>query len=146
VLEAEVTALREGRALDADALRRAREAAQAPTAVATLPPPDASEQAVIAAEPAPAEPGPAAAAPEIVTPVFADPIVEQAGPAPVAPTPEPAASEPDAPQPAAPEPAPDTPPIKAGEGSGEETREGGGETGATAAVEAVDEKGDSSRA
>jgi DivIVA domain-containing protein len=138
VLEAEVTALREGRALDADALRRAREAAQAPTAVATLPPPDASEQVVIAAEPAPvepapvepapAEPAPAEPAPEIVTPVFADQIVEQAGPAPVAPTPEPAA----------PEPAPDTPPIKAGEGNGE--------AGATAAVEAVDEKGDSSRA
>jgi len=34
VLEAEVTALREGRTLDADALRRAREAAQAPSTAA----------------------------------------------------------------------------------------------------------------
>jgi DivIVA domain-containing protein len=51
VLEAEVTALREGRTLDADALRRAREAAQAPTAVATLPDATAAESAVVVAEP-----------------------------------------------------------------------------------------------
>jgi len=123
VLEAEVTALREGRALDADALRRAREAAQQPTAVATLPPPpDAPEQAVVVAEPAAVEP----AVPLTVEPVFADPIVEQAGPAPAAPEP---AAEPSRPEPA---------PIKDDEPAGEAE--------ATAAVEAVDEKGDSSRA
>jgi DivIVA domain-containing protein len=130
VLEAEVTALREGRALDADALRRAREAAQQPTAVATLPPPpDAPEQAVLVAEPAAVEP----AVPLTVEPVFADPIVEQAGPAPAAPEPAPAAPEPAA-EPSQPEPAP----IKDDEPAGEAE--------ATAAVEAVDEKGDSSRA
>ena len=41
VLEAEVTALREGRTEDADVLRQAREAASRPTAAATLPPPSA---------------------------------------------------------------------------------------------------------
>ena len=138
VLEAEVTALREGRALDADALRRAREAAQQPTAVATLPPPpDAPEQAVVVAEPAAVEPMTAApvaaepvavepvavepAAPMTVEPVFADPIVEQAGPAPAAPEPT-----------AEPAPIEDDQPAEQVE--------------ATAAVEAVDEKGDSSRA
>ncbi|SNY05433.1 DivIVA domain-containing protein [Actinoplanes atraurantiacus] len=52
VLEAEVTALREGRVADADVLRRAREAAIAPVTPAPVP---ASEPK---AEPA-AEPGPA---------------------------------------------------------------------------------------
>jgi DivIVA domain-containing protein len=145
VLEAEVTALREGRTLDADALRRAREAAQQPTAVATLPPPDAPDEAdVVVAQPAPApifapatvtpaEPSPAApvavepAEPVTVDPVFADPIVDQAGPAPAAP--EPSSSEP-----SSSEPEPKDEPGTAGESE------------AATAVEAVDEKGDSSRA
>jgi DivIVA domain-containing protein len=107
VLEAEVTALREGRTLDADALRRAREAAQAPTAVATLPPPGGSEQAVAVAEPE-AEPAPASAsapvAPVAAAPVLADPLADPtaepshpgvAEPEPAAAEPEPAAVQPE---------------------------------------------------
>src|SRR5690349_9066568 len=56
VLEAEVTALREGRVADADVLRRAREAAIAPVAPAPAPASESASEP--AAEPA-AEPGPA---------------------------------------------------------------------------------------
>jgi hypothetical protein len=81
VLEAEVTALREGRTLDADALRRAREAAQQPTAVATLPEPadpegPAPAPAVVGVEPPSvdptAQPAVAPPAPATVPPASAD--------------------------------------------------------------------------
>jgi DivIVA domain-containing protein len=62
VLEAEVTALRDGRIADADALRRAREAA-----VAAVPPAPAADSPVIELDPVqadlPAEPKPEKSAP-----------------------------------------------------------------------------------
>jgi DivIVA domain-containing protein len=126
VLEAEVTALREGRTLDADALRRAREAAQSPTAVATLPPPG---EAVAVAEPEPeSEPEPAPAAPVAAAPVFADPTGEPTTdptaepPPPATAQPEPAAVQPepatDQPEPVADETAPETTTAEKAESEG----------------------------
>lgn len=77
VLEAEVTALREGRLTDADALRKAREAAIAPTG-------EPAEPAPIDITPEPATPAsaiPASAIPASATPAPATPA--QAVPAPV---------------------------------------------------------------
>jgi DivIVA domain-containing protein len=101
VLEAEVTALREGRTLDADALRRAREAAQSPTAVATLPPPS---EAVAVAEPEPA-PEPAPAAPVAAAPVFANPTANPTAEPTAEPTTDPTVEPPTPPAAAQPEPA-----------------------------------------
>lgn len=77
VLEAEVTALREGRLTDADTLRKAREAAIAPTG-------EPAEPAPIDITPEPATPAsaiPASAIPASATPAPATPA--QAVPAPV---------------------------------------------------------------
>jgi DivIVA domain-containing protein len=56
VLEAEVTALREGRTADADVLRRAREAAVAPPPAAQTPAADPAAD-VLSSDPAPEGPG-----------------------------------------------------------------------------------------
>ena len=108
VLEAEVTALREGRTLDADALRRAREAAQQPTAVATLPEPATGEAVVV--EPLPAPVPPAASEATATTDPTADPSA-------------PAASE------AAASAAPSAPAASTEEPAAEPVKDRSGETG-----------------
>ncbi|HEU4424176.1 MAG TPA: DivIVA domain-containing protein [Pilimelia sp.] len=82
VLEAEVTALREGRTSDAEVLRRAREAAIAPQPAATVSPDRPAEPAIPAGGMAPA--GGAAAPAEAAASAAADDpaaLDERAGPA-----------------------------------------------------------------
>ncbi|MDY7085563.1 MAG: DivIVA domain-containing protein [Actinomycetota bacterium] len=69
VLEAEVAALREGRTADADVLRRAREAAIAPSEAATAPAPSSDPQVTVA----PADPEPLPVADDTPAPARTEP-------------------------------------------------------------------------
>ncbi|TDO40086.1 DivIVA domain-containing protein [Paractinoplanes brasiliensis] len=69
VLEAEVAALREGRTADADVLRRAREAAIAPSEAATAPAPSSDPQVTVT----PADPEPLPVADDTPAPARTEP-------------------------------------------------------------------------